>query len=72
MNIILQVPSVKIQKKSCIWQCVTSVDILSEPHTNDVLGGNLFLLYEVLGKFLYMCNHNKTKHDNKNTAALAT
>ena len=64
-------PSVKIQKKSCIWQCVTSVDILSKPHSNEILGGNLILLYEVLGKFLYICNHNKTKHD-KNTAALAT
>jgi hypothetical protein len=63
--------NVKIQKKSCIWQCVTSVDILSEPHSNEILGGDLILLYEVLGKFLYIRNHNKTKHD-KNMAALAT
>lgn len=48
-----------------------SVDILSESHNNEILGGNLFLLYEVLGKFLYICDHNKTKHD-KNKAALAT
>jgi len=67
---MLQMPSVKMQKESRIWQCVASVHILSEPHNNETLGGNLILLYDVLGKFLYICNQNKTKHDN--TAALAT
>ena len=67
---MLQVPSVKI-KKNLVYDSMWHLDILSETRSNEILGGNLFLLYEVLRKFLYICNHNKTKHD-KNTTALAT
>jgi hypothetical protein len=39
-------------KYCCIWQHVTSVDLLSLLHSQETVGGFIFLKLEVLEEFL--------------------